>query len=342
MARFFASRPTQATVVKYQATGNPADVLKIETEALPATGKVQVLVKMLAAPINPADINMIQGIYGKSASLPAVGGNEGVGEIVEVGAGVSGFAVNDRVIPIKAGLGTWRTHGVFNASDLHAIPKDIKKEYAATVSVNPSAAYRLLEDFVKLQAGDVIVQNGANSTVGISVIQLAAQKNIKTINIIRDRSDFPETVERLKKLGGYIVVSEDYAKTPQFKRLLSDMPKPKLGLNGVGGSSATEVARTLGENATMVTYGGMSSRPVTIPTSLFIFRNIQAKGFWLTKWAETHPAAERAAMLNSLFDMIRQDKLKLWLETHKFEKFQEALKRSQEPKRDRKVVLTFE
>lgn len=45
----------------------------------------------------------------------------------------------------------------------------------------------MLEDFVKLKAGDVIVQNGANSAVGQSVIQLAKLRGVKTINIIRDR-----------------------------------------------------------------------------------------------------------------------------------------------------------
>jgi len=315
---------------------------RIETEKLPSVSQGQVLLKMLAAPINPADINMIQGVYGKVASLPAVGGNEGTGEVLEVGSGVQGLNVGDRVITMKPGLGTWRTHGVFNAADLQSVPKDIKKEYAATVSVNPSAAYRMLEDFVTLKSGDVIVQNGANSTVGISVIQLAAQRGIKTINIIRDRPDFADAVERLKRLGGYVVVSDSYAQTPQFKRLIANLPKPQLALNCAGGQAATDVARTLGENGTFVTYGGMSNRPVTLPTSLFIFRNISAKGFWLTKWAETHSVEHRGKMLNSLFDLIRQDNLKLWLETHKFEKFFEALARSQESKKERKVVLTMD
>jgi trans-2-enoyl-CoA reductase len=59
-----------------------------------------------------------------------------------------------------------------------------------------------LEDFVQLKSGDVIIQNGANSAVGQAVIQLAKQKGVKTINVIRDRSDWANTVERMK--GTYI------------------------------------------------------------------------------------------------------------------------------------------
>lgn len=68
------------------------------------------MVKLNAAPINPADINMIEGNYGelpgtKRQSLPAVGGNEGVGVVVEVGSQVTNLKVNERVIPTRPGLG---------------------------------------------------------------------------------------------------------------------------------------------------------------------------------------------------------------------------------------------
>lgn len=91
----------------------------------------------------------------------------------------------------------------------------------------------------------------------------------------------------------------------------------------------------------MVTYGGMSKKPVTIPTSLFIFKNIQLRGFWLSKWVETHSPAERQKMLDDLFDMIRNQKLKLWMETYNFEKFHQAIENYYEPGRSRKVVLTM-
>ncbi len=108
---------------------------------------------MLAAPINPADLNMIEGTYAIRPKLPAVGGNEGVGKVVAVGSKVKDVSVDDHVIPSRPGLGTWRTFGVFNQSDFIRVPTDVQPEYAATISVNPSTALRLLEDFVSLQQG---------------------------------------------------------------------------------------------------------------------------------------------------------------------------------------------
>jgi len=313
----------------------------LKTVTLPDTlNKGEVLIKMLVAPINPADINLIEGVYGVKPQFPAIGGTEGVGIVLEKANDVTSLNVNDHVIPAKP-TGTWRTHAILKEDQLLKFPKDIPKEYAATLSA-PSTAFRLLNDFSKLQSGDVIIQNGANSLVGSSIMQIANSRGIKTINIIRNRPDFAEVVEKLKSLGGFIVCSDEYAVTPQFRRLLSDIPKPKIAFNCIGGSIATEMSRLLAEGGTMVTYGGMSHRPVTFATSHFIFNDLNVKGFWLTRWLETHSKEDRQQMLQSIYDVYRSDKLKLWIESWKFEKFPSALDRNREKYRSRKVVLTFD
>lgn len=71
--------------ITYKEYGDPCNVLqKVEYEVPETLQSNQVLLKMLAAPINPADINMIQGKYALKPKLPAVGGNEGVAEIMKV------------------------------------------------------------------------------------------------------------------------------------------------------------------------------------------------------------------------------------------------------------------
>lgn len=218
----------------------------------------------------------------------------------------------------------------------------VKPEYLASLSVNPATALRLLDDFVDLKAGDVVVQNAANSMVGLSVMQIAHARGIKTINIIRNRPGSQELIETMKKHGGYIVVTEDYLNKPEFKRLVSDLPKPKLALNGAGGPTVAEMARLLGENGTIVTYGAMSRKPVTLPASPFLFKNISLKGFWLSKWIMQHTQAERTAMYTQLIEMMNSGKLRLWLERHNLSQIAEAVRRAQEPMRDRKVVLVLD
>lgn len=129
---------------------------------------------------------------------------------------------------------------------------------------------------------------------------------------------------------------------PEVYQMLSDLPKPKLALNCIGGPSATAIARMLGENGTMVTYGGMSRKPIQLPTSLLIFKNIAVRGFWLTEWVKKHSAAERGQMIDKVVTLVRDKKLRLWMERHALSDFPAALEAAQKPFRDRKIILMLD
>lgn len=335
--------------VVYQEHGNVLNVCKyvffkiknfrIDKLELPEVKDKRVLVKMLAAPINPADLNMIQGNYGVQVKLPAVGGSEGVGVVEKVGEGVTELKVGQRVIPSKYGLGTWREYIVSNEEEFDVIADDIPVEYASTIAVNPCTGYRLLHDFEKLKPGDVIVQNGANSTCGQAILQIAKSMGVITVNIMRSRPNEKQMVERLKFLGGDVVVTEDYATTYGMVKVMNDLPKPKLAFNCVGGDSTRTLLKLLGNGGKLITYGGMSRKPITIPSAPLIFNDIKLEGFWLTKWVKEHSKEERREMLDQVTELIRNKKLTLFLQTHKFSEIHHALKTLMEPYNDRKIVL---
>ncbi|MCO5559686.1 hypothetical protein L7F22_013287 [Adiantum nelumboides] len=285
-------------------------------------GDKEVCVRMLAAPINPSDINRIEGVYPIGPPPPAVGGNEGVGEVIAVAEGVQNLSVNDWVIPAKAGLGTWRTYVVNEEIDWCKVRRDVPVEYAATAFINPCAALRMLEDFVPLSEGDLLVQNGANSMVGQCVIQLAYARGLQTANIIRDRRGMEEVKRRLKFLGATGTFTETEAES---KELLGDLRNAKLGLNCVGGSAANVVMKLLRENGTMVTYGGMSKKPITVSTSAMIFKGIELKGFWLQKWVNRHSPADVARMTDYILGLVHGNKLVYLTEKVPFTEFRKAL-----------------
>ncbi|XP_061802643.2 enoyl-[acyl-carrier-protein] reductase, mitochondrial isoform X1 [Nerophis lumbriciformis] len=295
----------------YRQHGQPASVIQLEEVALPPVGAKDVLVKILASPINPADINMIQGTYAILPELPAVGGNEGVGQVVEVGSQVTSLQIGDRVIPKDASLGMWRTAAVVKEDAVISVPNDIPVLCAATLGVNPCTALRMLSDFERLKPGDSVIQNAANSGVGQAVIQIASAKGINTINVVRDRPDFTQLSDRLKALGASHVIKEEALRRPEMKELFKTCPKPKLALNAVGGKSATELLRHLQPGRSMVTYGGMSKQPVTVPVSALIFKDVKICGFWVTQWKrdQSHDSGAFRSMLDELCSLIRQGKL---------------------------------
>ncbi|MCJ8728506.1 hypothetical protein PDJAM_G00005300 [Pangasius djambal] len=307
------SRPycstTDSTALVYRRHGEPSQVVQLETLRLPALEAKSALVKMLAAPINPSDINMIQ----------AVGGNEGVGQVLEVGSQVQTVKVGDWVIPRNAGLGTWRTAAVFSEDDLVTVPSDISLLSAATLGVNPCTAFRMLSDFESLMPGDTVIQNAANSGVGQAVIQIAAARGVHTINVVRDRPDLQQLTDRLKAMGATYVIKEETLRKPEIKDIFKAgfftkkkvCPRPKLAFNGVGGKSATELLRHLQTGGTMVTYGGMAKQPVTVPVSALIFKDVKVRGFWVTQWKRDHKHDDEAlpVMLEELCTLIRAGKL---------------------------------
>lgn len=247
-------------------------------------------------------------------------GNEGVGIVESAGNKVESISEGLKVIVTKPALGTWRNYGIFDKDALKVVPKDIGLVEAATITVNPCTAYRMLTDFKPVrEKGLVVIQNGANSACGQNVIQLCKAWGIKNIGIIRDRpNDLDKLKDYLKALGAtYVLTDQELRSTDIFKN--KEIEKPSLALNCVGGKSSLEILRQLQHNGVMVTYGGMSREPVTIPTASFIFKNLQFHGFWMTQWNETADAATKNAMLDEVIRLMCEGKLKAPL--HKMVKF---------------------
>lgn len=138
-------RSVKAHKLTYSEYGDPSKVVRMTTEQLKDVEADEVLVEVLAAPINPADMNIIQGTYPSRPALPAVPGNECVARIVVAGDNVKGLQAGDLVVPIVQPLGTWRTHAVFKRNVLYKVPKRLGLVEAATLTVNPCTAYRMLK-----------------------------------------------------------------------------------------------------------------------------------------------------------------------------------------------------
>ncbi|XP_010507219.1 PREDICTED: probable trans-2-enoyl-CoA reductase, mitochondrial [Camelina sativa] len=279
-----------------------------------------------------------------SATVPKVPncGYEGVGEVYAVGSKVNGLSPGDWVIPSPPSSGTWQTYVVKEESVWHKIDKACPMEYAATITVNPLTALRMLEDFVNLNSGDSVVQNGATSIVGQCVIQLARLRGISTINIIRDRAGSDEAREQLKALGADEVFSESQLNVKNVKSLLGNLPEPALGFNCVGGNAASLVLKYLREGGTMVTYGGMSRRPITVSTTSFIFKDLALRGFWLQSWLSMGKVKECREMIDYLLGLARDGKLKYETELVPFDEFPVALDKALgKLGRQPKQVITF-
>jgi NADPH:quinone reductase-like Zn-dependent oxidoreductase len=287
---------TQTATVVCAYEFGPADkVARVETQPLPALAPGQVLVRVLAAPINPADLNVFEGTYGVKPPLPVTGGIEGVGLVIETGQRV--------IAPMRRGW--WSTLRLLNEADLIVVPDDVPRDVAAMLTINPPTAYRMLHDFVSLQPGEWIIQNAANSGVGHAVIQIARQRGWRTINVVRR----PELIEELRDEGADVVVTDKTPLSRQIATLTGGAPV-RLGLNAVGGESARQIAKSLAPGATLVTYGAMARQPLQLDNGMFIFRDLTCRGFWLGRWYDATTAVDHQRMFDELFAMARAGKFR--------------------------------
>lgn len=321
----------------YETHGNPADVLHIETQAWPTPGVDEVVVKMRAAPINPADLNQIEGKYPVRPELPATPGFEGAGVVVELGAEVKGLTTGALVI-LPHNVGTWRDAIAVKADELVVVPDGIEPVQAAMLKINPLTAWRLLQDYVDLQKGDWLIQNAANSAAGRDVIQIAHELGYKTVNVVRRA----EVINELRAEGGDVVLV-DGDKLREEVKSATGGASIRLGLNSVGGDSALRLANCLAPGGTLVSFGGMSLQPLKIPTGLFIFKDLRFRGIWINKWYDNASPSERMETFRPLFDMARRGLLKTQVEkAYPLSEIKAAVARAAEGKRSGKIIFEFE
>lgn len=283
----------ETKAARYVRTGTPAEVASCVAVDLTPPGHGEVRVRMICAPVNPADLNMIEGRYGEARPLPDTPGNEGLGEIVAVGKGTNAALVGKRVL---VGSEAWRERGNWPLDDLVTVPDGIDDRRACMLRVNPPTAWLLLQEFVSLRSGDWVAQNAATSGVGRAVIEIAKTNGWKTLNVVRR----PESADELRAIGADAVLLDGSDLADQARSILGEA-QLELALNAVGGASATRLAGLLAAGGTLVTFGAMGKEALKIPNGFLIFRDMVFRGFWLTRWLRSASSSARAKVYDEIF-----------------------------------------
>lgn len=257
------------------------------------------------AVINPSDLGMIGGSYGRLRNLPAVAGREGVGEVIEVGRDVQRPAVGTRVRMPEA-LGVWQSEVIAPAQSLQIVPDNLALEQAAMAFVNPPTALRLLTDFIDLQPGDWVAQNAGNSAVGVYVAQLARKRGLNCLSLVRDAARW----EKPLKDAGAVAVAQDEPDWPKKLDALTGGTRPRLGLNSIGGESVATLIKAMADDGEVITFGGMVGEKVRFPTRFLIFNNVALRGFWLDRWMRTQSPEAVQGCLDQVYALIAEGTFK--------------------------------
>ncbi|MDX1376000.1 MAG: zinc-dependent alcohol dehydrogenase family protein [Burkholderiales bacterium] len=315
--------------------GKPAEVIELADVPDPAAPQAdEVLIEVIACPINPADVLMLEGLYGASPpKLPLVPGAEGLGRVARVGSGVKHVKPGDLVL--APGPGTWRERMTVPAAAVWALRSKADVHQLAMLRVNPATAYLMLHDYVPAKAGSWVIQNAANSGVGHCLIRLARQAGVKTVNVVRRES----LVAPLEAYGADVVLVDGPDLDARVRDATGGAPLP-LAIDAVGGSATQRLARSVDEKGVVVNYGLLSGEPCMIDVRDTVFRDVSLRGFWLRRWfAETH-SADIGKLYAKLAALVEDGTLQVEVEqVYPLAKIKDAVAHAAREGREGKILI---
>ncbi|MBT5571751.1 MAG: zinc-dependent alcohol dehydrogenase family protein [Alphaproteobacteria bacterium] len=325
--------------IQFDQFGPASEVLQcVDAPSPPSPGAGEVEIEMIYMPLNPSDLMMTGGIYGgPPPALPCDMGREGVGRIAGLGPEVSGFSVGDLVMPFTAP--TWQSRIVRPVDALIALPSGIELQQAAMLRSGPATAALMLRDYVTLQEGDWVIQNVANSAVGTCFAQLAGNRGIRTLNIVRRMG----SGAHLNDIPGAVVIEHLGGPSDELKQKVAEATagEPvKLGLDAIAGPSTDALAQCLANGATLVNYGVLSKEPCQIYGGHLHFRNITMRGFWMSQWLQLSAPEEIQALYGELAELMDAGVLKMAIAgVYSFDQIKDAAAHSAGESRDGKILI---
>lgn len=246
-----------AKCIKFYEFGNPKDVLKIEDKQIQPPKDNEVLVRMLARPINPSDLIPIRGSYAHRISLPDIPGYEGVGIVEDVGSLVSHHLIGKRVLPLR-GEGTWQEYVKTSAEFAVPIPHFIDDFTASQMYINPLTALVTCTKVLKLTPDDVLLVNACGSSIGHIFAQLSKILGFRLIAITRNNK---HTKELLHLGASYVIDTSEHPLYETVMTLTNELGAD-AAIDSVGGSSGTDLAFCIHPNGHFLTIGLLSGLQV--------------------------------------------------------------------------------
>jgi len=260
---------------RYTRTGVPEDVIEIVEIPDKTPGDGQALIDVEAVSIWPHDLYSMQNLKGFEETLPHIPGNKCIGTVRALGPGVTHLKEGDRVNVTHVAPGTWRERLCLDAENLRRVPSNADVAQLSLLG-NMLTSYYAFEDIVPLKEGDWIVQNGANSSCGQFIIQMAKRRGIHTVNVVRR----PEIVPYLREIGGDVVLVDGPNLAPQVAAATNDAPIP-LAIDLAAGDATQRLADCVAQDGTVACYGLMSDQSAKIMVSDLMLKSVRLVGYFM-------------------------------------------------------------
>ncbi len=284
--------------------GGP-EVLTLEDIEVPAPGQGQVKIKQHACGVNFIDTYFRMGMYPSPVGMPFVAGNEGAGEVIAVGPGVTDLKVGDRVGYV-APLGAYAAERLLPADRAVKLPDNISYEQAAGMMLKGMTVQYLLNRTFKVGKGTIVLMHAAAGGVGLIACQWANHLGATVIGTVGSK----EKAELAKKNGAHHTI---LYRDEDFVAKVKEITSGKLCdvvYDGIGNDTFPKSLDCIRPLGMFVSFGSASG-----PIKAFNINLLQHKGsLFATRPTLNHYAAKREDLLataQDLFDKVGSGAVKI-------------------------------
>jgi len=325
--------------------GGP-EKLVVNDVADPEIAEDHIIIEVKSASVNFPDVLMIQGLYQFQPPLPFIPGGESAGVVIEIGDGVEGFNIGDKVFA-ATGVGGICEKILAHKNNVRPIPENMDFEIAAALSVTYGTSIYALKQRANLKAGETLLVLGASGGVGLATVQLGKAMGAKVIAAASTQEKVDICIENGADEGfvypsGNLDREQQKELSNKIKELTGGLG-PNVIYDPVGGTYAEPCLRSIAWDGRYLVIGfaaGADQIP-KMPLNLTLLKGCQIVGVFWGAWTGMFPA-ENQKNFEELFEMYEDGKInpapsdKFTLETSA-----EAIAHLKDRKAKGKVVINF-
>ncbi len=321
--------------------GGPETLVVEEVSDLSA-GKGQVRIDVKACAVNFPDALMIQNMYQFKPPLPFSPGGEVAGVVSELGEGVSGINIGDRVIG-SCGWGGMAEQVVVDAPRIIPIPDEMPFDEAAAFIMTYGTSHHALKDRANIQPGESLLVLGAAGGVGLAAVELgkamgakviAAASSEEKVQVAKDRGAESGFVYPMQPLDR----DQQKALSSQIKEL-TDGQGADVVYDPVGGDYCEPALRATNWEGRFLIVG-FPAGIAKVPMNLALLKGCQIIGVFWGAFTAREPERNKANIAE-LMDLYKAGKIKPYVSsTYSFDQAGAGIQELMDRKAKGKVVIT--
>ena len=314
----------------------PPESLVIENVPSKPLGKGEVRVALHAAGVNFPDVLIIQGKYQFKPEMPFSPGGEAAGQISEIGEGVTGYKVGDRVI-VMCGWGGFADEIVIAADRLQKMPDSMDYATGAAFLMTYGTSHHALRQRAQIKPGETLLVLGAAGGVGLAAVELGKVMGARVIAA----ASTDEKLALCRKYGADEVINYTTEKIRDRVKELTGGKGADVIYDAVGGDAFDEAIRCINWDGRLLVVGFASGRIPQLPVNLALLKGCQVVGVFWGDFTRREPELHRQN-LDEMMRWFAEGKLHPHISaSYPMEKVADALNDMMNRKVQGKAVVTL-